>query len=153
MQTRLEDFESIQQQFEEHLTAINETTSEIQALFDYLHQIEIKVDKVVQRLDAMQLSQSQPEAKLGSFSLTQLEKQIFLALYTEETPLSYKEIAIKAQLPESLIPECISALVDKGIPFQRVFYHDRLFLKIESRFKELQAKHNLINVSLESFIE
>ena len=33
MQTRLDDFPELKQQFEEHLSAINENTTEIQALF------------------------------------------------------------------------------------------------------------------------
>ena len=33
---------NLQQALEEHLTAINENTTEIQALFDYLHELEIK---------------------------------------------------------------------------------------------------------------
>ncbi len=150
MQTRLDDFPELKQQFEEHLFAINENTTEIQALFDYLHEIEQKLDRLAQRVDQMQLS---PQPALSkNFALTQTEKEIFLALYTEESPLCFQEISVKTGLPASLIPDCISALVNKGIPFIRTFYGDKLFLKLDSRFKELQAKENILNVSLESFM-
>lgn len=150
MQTRLDDFPELKQQFEEHLSAINENTTEIQALFDYLHEIDQKLDKLVQRVDSMQLSQPPPLPK--TLALTSLERQVFVALYTEESPLSFQEIAVKTGLPASLVPDCISSLVNKGVPFARTFYGDKLFLKLDLRFKELQAKENIINLSLESFM-
>ncbi len=151
MQTRLDDFPELRQQFEEHLSAINENTSEIQALFDYLHEIEQKLEQLASRVDQIQLSQSPAVSR--NFALTQMEKEVFLALYTEESPLCFQEIAVKSGLPAALIPDCISSLVSKGIPFIRTFYGDKLFLKLDSRFKELQAKENMVNVSLQSFLE
>lgn len=147
------DFIKVRQQLEEHLTAINENTSEIQALFDYLQDIETKIDRLTQRLDQLQLGQEKQVEKKMITSLNQIEKKVFLALYTEEIPVSHKEIAVKANLPLALIPECISSLCDKGVPFQRSFYNDTLFLKLDPRFKEAQAKENLVNLSLQSFID
>ena len=147
------DFIKVRQQLEEHLSAINENTSEIQALFDYLQDIETKMDRLAQRLDQLQLGQENQVEKKMITSLNQIEKKVFLALYTEETPVSYKEIAVKANLPLALIPECISSLCDKRIPFQRSFYNDTLFLKLDPQFKEAQARENLINLSLQSFME
>jgi len=150
MQTRLDDFPEVQQQFEEHLSAINENTYEIQSLFDYVHEVEQKLDRLCQRVEQMQLMQPPPAPK--TLALTQMEKQVFLALYTEETPLCFKEIAVKTGLPASLVPDCISSLVNKGVPFIRLFYGDKFFLRLDPQFKELQAKNNIINLSLQNFI-
>ncbi len=151
-QTKLTDeFEEIRQQLDEHLSTINENTSEVQALFDYLKEIDTKLDKLSQRVE--QVEQSNRVVEKKSISLTQIERQTFIALYTEESPLSYPEIAVKANLPLSLVPECISSLIEKGVPFIRSFYGDKLFLKIDQKFKDLQAKENMINLSLRAFIE
>ena len=61
-------------------------------------------------------------------------------------------IAVKADVPKSLIADCISSMVEKGINFVRSFYNDKLFLKLDPQFKEEQAKQNTINLSLHSFI-
>ena len=45
------EFHQVKQALEEHLNSINENTTEIQALFDYLQEMEIKVEKMSQRLD------------------------------------------------------------------------------------------------------
>ncbi len=145
-------FELIKQAFEEHLSAINENTSEIQGLFDYLHEVEMKMDKLTSRLDHLQLSQDSKDT-FEIAPLTQLERKVFLALYTEDTPLSYQELSIKTELPLSLVPECVSSLVGKGVPFRRSFVNSKLFLSLDPSFKEMQAKENLVNLSLESFLE
>ncbi len=147
------EFKLIRQALEEHLSSINENTSEIQAMFDYLQETDLKVDKLSQRLENLQLSLGKPIEKPTISPLNQLEKKVFLILYTEETPLSYEEICAKAEIPLSTIPECISSIIDKGIPLLRSLVNDRLFFKLSPSFKELQAKDNLINLSLQSFIE
>lgn len=143
----------IKKVLDEHLSAINGNTTEIQALFDYLQELETKNENLTKRLEELQLSQGQIIEKPIISPLNKVERKIFLILYTEEIPLSYKEIAIKAELPLALVPECISTLINKGIPFKRSLYNDKLFLKLDPEFKELQAKENLVNLNLQSFME
>ena len=147
------DFKEVRDALEEHLTAINENTSEIQAMFDYLKEMEIKIDKLSQRLDNMQLNLGHPLEKPFVKPLDQLEKNVFLVLYTEEMPLSYEEISTKGRVALSSVPDCVSSLIDKGVPLLRSMVNGQLFFKISPSFKELQAKENLVNLSLMSFIE
>ena len=49
--------------------------------------------------------------------------------------------------------KCVSSLAGKGIPLVRSHFNDKMFVKLEPEFKEIQAKQNLINLSLESFME
>ncbi len=147
------EFSNVRFALEEHLTAINENTSEIQSLFDYLQEMENKIEKLSQRLDMFQLENA--ETPLEDPTITPLnhtEKKVFLTLYTEELPLSYPELSAKARLPLSIIPETVANLASKGIPLLRSFVNNQLFVKISPTFKEKQAKENLINLSLESFM-
>lgn len=138
---------------EEHLAAINDNTAEVQALFDYLQELEIKLEKISQRLDQTQLSLGIPKPKISIAPLNQMERKVFLVLYTGENLLTYQEIAVKAELSVSVVPECISSLIQKGIPFRRSFFENQLFVGLEPGFKELQAKENIVNLSLQSFME
>lgn len=150
MQTTLPDqFETIQQQLEEYRESINENTFEVQSLFDYLREIDMKLERLSQRIDHLQLAREAPL----SISLNDMEKNIFLALYTEAIPLSFREIAVKANVPLSMVPECISSLVEKGLTFVRSFYNNKLFIQLDPKWKELQAKENVINLSLQNFID
>lgn len=148
-----EDLQKIIHSLEEHLTSINDNTVEIQALFDYIQEMESKMDRLSQRLDQLQLNEPKQDAKQGIMPLTQIETKVFLVLYTEASPVTFQEIANKSQLPLSFIPECISSLVQKGIPMQRSHCHNQLLFKLDQQFKELQAKENVVNLSLQSFLE
>ena len=147
------ELEKVRQALEEHLSSINENTSEIQGVFDYLNGIEVKMDKLSQRLDQLQLNSSEcEEQKLNITPLNQIERKIFLTLYTEEIPMSYREICLRSGLPLSVITECVSSLSSKGIPILRSFCNNQLFVKISPSFKDRQAKENLVNLSLQSFM-
>ncbi len=137
---------------EEHRSAINENTEEIQTLFDFLTEIEIKIEKVSQRLDRFQLSIGQPMEKIQVAPLTHLEQKVFLVFYTEEMPLSQKEIVDKSGCSADFVRECISSLIKKGIPLQRSFFNEQVFIRLDPQFKELQAKENIINLSLQNFL-
>ena len=147
------EFKQVRQDLEEHLSAINENTLEIQALLDYLQEMETKLDRLSQRLDQFQLNDHQDSRKVFITPLDKLEKKLFLVLYTEEEALTYRELALKANLSPSLAPEAISSLVQKGIPLHRSSFNNHLFFKLDPRFKELQAKENIVNLSLQSFID
>ena len=75
------EFNFIRKQLEDHLFAINENTSEIQALLDYLREVEVKVEKVSQRMDLLQLQDNRHNCKPAVEPLTQIEKKIFLTSY------------------------------------------------------------------------
>src|SRR3989338_3582551 len=99
------DIQDIRHALEEHLGAINGNTEEIQSLFDYLSEVELKFDKLSLRLDRFQLSLGQPCEKPQILPLTQLEKKIFLVLYTEDSPLSQKEIVERSALSADFVRE------------------------------------------------
>src|SRR3989344_753287 len=148
------EIEKIKQALDEQVAAINDNSSEIQALFDYLREIEVKLDKAVQRLDTMQLTHDEKMGEKRLITpLNKMEMKLFLVLYTEEMPMTFIEIAKKAELAFALVPEYISSLVSKGIPLHRTFVNNQLFLKLDTAFKEVQAKENVVNLALTSFWE
>jgi len=151
MNTKIKtNFEEVRTNLEEHLSAINENSSEIQALFDYLQEMDVKMDKLNARLDQVQIIQGEC-SKENVEPLDNVEKQIFLVLYTEEMALSVKELAEKAKVPFELVQNYITSLSRKGIPLIRSMFNKQIFVQLEQKFKERQAKENLINLSLDSF--
>ncbi|MEK6828081.1 MAG: hypothetical protein AABX78_01910, partial [Nanoarchaeota archaeon] len=49
------EFIKIKQEFEEHLQAINENTNEISANYEYICELESKLDKLSERVDQIQM--------------------------------------------------------------------------------------------------
>jgi hypothetical protein len=147
----ISSFNKIRTQLEEHLSSINENSSEIQALFDFLQHLETKIDKVTGRLDKLQLEKNMTEEKKDIKSLNTLEKQVFLLLYMEDVALNYKDIGLKTNLPSPVVHDCVNSLARKGVPIIRSFFNNQQFVQMDKKFKEKQAKENIINISLDSF--
>jgi len=142
----------IKEEIDDHLTAINDNTQEIQSNFAFLLELDSKIDKVSQRLDKIDLLLSEEPQKIEVKPLNYPEKQVFCVLYTEEAPLTYEDIANKTDLSPALIREHISTLIEKGIPLIKSYYQGRPFLKLDPSFKEIQAKENLVNLSLTTYV-
>ena len=142
----------IRQNLSEHLSAINENTSELQSFFDYLQELDQKIEKISQRIDHLQLQNNFPQEKPFITPLNSTEKKIFLTLYTEEEPLNCLEISQKSGVPLSIIREQTASLYKKGIPLVRLFKDNSTTYRLDSQFKEWQAKNNIVPLSLNSFI-
>lgn len=143
-------------EFEEHLQAINENTSEIQSNYEYLSDIDNKMDKLAERLDKIQLFlQSntnffvESDKAFNVKPLTRTEKEIFMVVYALENEtgvVSYRDISLKTGLTESLISNYIATLIEKGIPIRKKYINSCPFLKLDEDFKTLQAKENFLMI-------
>lgn len=142
----------IKEEIDEQLIAINENTQEIQSNFSFLLELDTKIDRLSQRLDKIELLLAEEPQKIELKPLNYPEKQVFCVLYTEEAPLTYEDIANNTGLSAALVREHISALIEKGIPLIKSYYQGRPFLKLDPSFKEIQAKENLVNLSLTTYV-
>lgn len=143
----------LREELDEHLSAINENTDEIQANYSYIHEVDNKIEQLANRLDRIEMLLDGQHKQLPIQPLTYTEKQVFLALYTEEVPLNHTDIAKRTGYSEPLVKQYTNALVEKGIPILKSYFNNISFLKLDPEFKELQAKENILNLSLKSFVE
>ena len=134
---------------EEHLSAINGNSNEIQALFDYLQDMDSKIDVLNSRLDSMQIDSEKniPEIQ----PLNHAERQVFVVLYTAAGYLGYSEISTRCGMPASCVQEHLRSLTMKGIPITRTLSDKEILVQIDVKFKEKQAKENVVNLSLDTF--
>ena len=144
------DLKNIISSLEDHLQSINDNSAEIQSLFDYLQELELKMDRLSTRLDEVQI-QHEHLIKKDVQPLNHLEKQIFLVLYTDEFAMTVKDICEKTKLPSSVVQERINTIISKGVPLVRSYVDKQVYIQIDGQFKERQAKENLVNLSLDSF--
>jgi len=144
----------IQEEFEDHLQAINENTSEIQSNYEYLCDLDRKVTKLNERMDEIFIVLSKltgkklkKAAKYEDIDpLTTMEKNVFLNLYTEDQPLTYSELAKKMNMPISLARQYVTNLLEKGIPIQKKYLQQRPYIYLDPKFRNLQAKKNILKI-------
>ena len=137
------DIEQVREELDEHLDAINSNTRELQASFDYVAEVEAKVDKLSEKLDTiMRMLEQQPREHLNI-----REQEVFLILYQLEQFMSYQEIGQRLMLPQNTIQLLVDALIAKGIPILKRHEGSQVKIQIDPSFREQQTKENLLNIN------
>ncbi|MBW2975025.1 hypothetical protein KY366_04880 [Candidatus Woesearchaeota archaeon] len=150
-----EAFSQVRDEFEDHLTAVNENTNEIQANYELISNLDQKLNKLAERLDSIELFlqrqgmeiEEKPDFK--PIKLTKREQEIFLILYTSEEvkgSVTYLDIARKVCLPEDIVSSYISNMIRKGIPITKRYIANEAHLNLNPKFKAQQAKENILQI-------
>mgnify|MGYP001546229926 CR=1 FL=1 len=109
------------------------------------------METIIQRIQKVEMCLMGETVKEELKPLNHDEKKVFLTIYTESSPLTYDDIALKVNISPGHVKELLTQLIKKGIPVTKTFYKEKCFVRLEQMFKEKQAKENLINLSLTSF--
>ncbi len=149
-------FEQVKEQFEDHLEAINENTNEIQSNFEYLCELDRKIDKLSEKIEELNMlirQQRGENTEKKTFTLkplTKKEKEVFYAIYvlTEQRRYTtYKDIARRVCYSENLVASYVTSLIEKGVPLLKKYSKKTAYLTLDSEFRELQAKENIVGVN------
>ena len=150
-----ESFSQIRDEFEDHLTAVNENTNEIQANYELVCNIDQKMNKLAERLDKIELflqkqgMEIDEKEQFKPIRLSKREQEIFLILYTLEEikgSVSYLDIAKKLCLTEDIVASYISNMLQKGVPITKKYVANEAHLTLNQKFKALQAKENILQI-------
>ncbi|MBI2652717.1 hypothetical protein HYX00_04595 [Candidatus Woesearchaeota archaeon] len=155
------EFTKIKHEFEEHLQAINENSNEIAANYEYICEIESKLDKLSERVDHIQMylesNSNIAIAKRNNFDVKRLnrrEQEVFLVIYTleeEKGSITYEDIAKKLTISEQLAGNYVTSIIEKGVPILKRYINSKPYLRLDPEFKTLQAKENILQLSLQEF--
>lgn len=150
-----EAFSQVRDEFEDHLTAINENTNEIQANYELVSNMDQKLNKLAERLDKLEIflqKQGMEVEEKETFNLVKLskrEQEIFLMLYTLEEvkgSVTYLDIARRVCLPEDIISAYIANIIQKGVPIRKKYLSNEAHLSLDPKFKAVQAKENILKI-------
>jgi hypothetical protein len=143
---------SFREELDDHRTAINENTNEIQTTHEYLEALNNKLDNFSARLDELTLIiKGKKDEKTFKFSpLTKREKEVFQAFFhlSEFAPyVTYREIARNLCISEGLVAQYITNMIEKGIPVKKKYYEGKVYFKLEREFRDLQIKKNVLKLN------
>ena len=147
-------FAKIREELEEHLQSINENTAEIGQNHQYSCELETKMDLLSERLDHMELFLKQmgygsAQASFHVQPLTNDEKRVFVALYAIEEDkghATYADISSALLMDLQLVAGYATALMEKGVPLVKRYVNNVAYLKLDSDFKQLQTKENILGI-------
>ncbi len=146
----------VKDELNQYLVDINENTTEIQANFEFLCDINGKIDKLCERLEKLELFLNKTVGfeinstkEFSPKKLTKKEQEIFLYLYTLEEKkgtVTYRDIARSAGLSEELVSSYMTNLIEKHVPVVKHYVHGVPHFRLDKRFKQQQAKKNILGL-------
>ena len=139
-------FKEVKLELEDHLQTINHSTREIQSIYDYLSELDAKIDKVNERIDEIQMFLNPDIEDKSNISLTNREQEVFMVLYSEESVV-LKDIARKLGFTEEMVNKYVYNLISKGVPVLRTFVDNSVCFSLDLKFKDIQAKRNILNIN------
>ena len=150
-----EDLKSVKNELDEHLEALNENTSEIQTGYECMNEINGRLEKLAERVEAMEIflqkytNFNTVERVFEVKPLTKTEQNVFLVIYAledEKGLVSCADIAKKTGLPGYVVNEYIARLVEKGIPLLKKYLNNIPYIRLNPEFKSVQAKENILMI-------
>lgn len=143
-------FSAVREEMNDHLDSINASTVELQDHSAGLADLEVKFEKLKEQMDNIQIMLSNILAEKKQFKLSESEQSVFMVLYAvEQTPLSYADISMRTGLTELTVKAHVFSMINKGIPIIERQIDGQSFFRLDKKFKELQAKENVLNIENE----
>ena len=159
-----DELSRINEELTDHLNSVNQNTGEIQLNHDSAIELDAKINKLNEKMAQIlltleELTKKQIDFKDEKITLKPLsnnERKIFLTLYTSEQALSYNQLSQKTSFSDSLVADFIKGMIKKGIPLVKEYINGEARVSLDTEFKELQAKENLLTIKqkkLNSFMD
>jgi len=147
-------FNKLKAEMTDHLEAINENTNEINSNQSYLAHLETMMMKLTERLDDIELKLTEvtgekkyTEDDFKNIILSKKEQEIFKMLYENTGDLlNYNKIGRALGLTQELVRKHVSSIINKGIPIIKKYFDNNVYLVLDSDFRNLQAKKNIVKV-------
>ena len=143
---------TMQEALTEYREVINENTSEIQSNYEFLCEVDNKIEKLAERLDELFLmvGKSVTPKKFSVKQLTAKEKRVFLAAYSliEESGMStsYKALSVRLSMSQGQLASYLTSLMAKGIPVKKKFVSGNVLVSLDEDFRREQAQKNIIGL-------
>ena len=132
---------AIREEFNEHLLAINENTNEIQSNYEFLCELDGKIERLTERIDRIQylLEGKRAEERHTISPLNGQEQAIVDALQGASATLTYEELSSRSGQPLPVVRSYISHLIAKGVPVMKKYAHNEVFLFLDPAFKQARG--------------
>ncbi len=141
-------FEAVKKEMDNHLDSINKNTDEIQHVYDYLSELEAKMNKLSERMEKVEMmnNPSHAEPLSCNVKLNRREQEVFMVLYASDDKVTTDEIARKLGFSDEMVINYLYNLIAKGVPIRKECIGNRMVLSLNKKFENLQAKKNILDI-------
>jgi len=149
-QTTLTSFlSSLKEELNDHLETINANTTEIQTNYEYLCELDSKIEKLTEKIDEIMLFIGmRKELQVNkNIKLTLREQEVFWVLFLHKSGIGVKELGKRLGLTEYLAKNYIESLASKGIIILKKETAGTVFVCLDPSFRAMQERDSVILVS------
>ena len=139
-------FLAVREEMDDHRDAINANTNELQQNYEYMMQIESKIEKLSERIDEIFLMMQGGAKRI---MLSKEEQSVFLHLYTLEDFGNIDDIAKKLCMTVSAVDECIRGMVSKGVDLTTSYRDRTCFVRLDPEFRESHARNSVVEITVQ----
>ena len=140
-------FSAVKEELSVHLDTINQNTSEVQNIYDYLAEIDTKIEKLNERIDELQMYVN-PASDDFQFNveLTHREQEVFVVLYSDQKKVSAKDVARRLGFSDEMVNRYVYNIISKGVPILKQFVEGEVFLYLDLKFRDLQTRKGVVHI-------
>ena len=137
----------IRDELDDHLDTINQNTEELSSAYQYIAELEGKIEKLSERLDEITYSGAAQELIGGmEIDLSLKEQEIFSCLYHYPQGLTVEQVTRLTGFTQPVINTVIDTLGEKGVPVHKHITGLGKSFQLEHKFRDLQARKQLVTV-------
>lgn len=126
----------VREELDEHLDALNQNTSEIATVQEYVSEIDLKIEKLTERIDALQaLMLAQTPASKNALKLNSKEQDVLQVLQASGEPMISTEIGKLCGLTPDMAAQTLYCLKQKGVHILAQNMNDQTYYALDLRFK------------------
>lgn len=129
-----------------HLDSINQNTNEIQTCYEYLTELDSKIEKINSRLDSFELFLNPETNYPENIKLSLREQEVFMILYAVEEPSTAIDISRRLGFTVEMVERYVNNIIKKGVPILKNFTNGQVFFSLDLKFKDVQARKNILNI-------
>ncbi len=140
-------FKKIKEELNSYLDTINQNTNEIQSNYEFLIELDRKVETLSDRIDELTMLVNPKKAFNNyKFDLTLREQEVFLVLYAVNKKMSAAAIAKRLGLTLNKVNTYLYSLINKNVPIEKEYHNKKLFFYLDETFRSIQARQNIIKI-------
>ncbi len=140
----LQDSAALRDELDAHLDGINENTAELAAVQEYVGELDMRLEKLAERIDALQaliLSQTTTGAT-RSVRLSSKEREVLQALLAEGVPRTSREIGRRIGLTADMVAQALYCMGQKGVPVLTQTVAGEGVYALDPRFRQAQQERD-----------
>ena len=128
----------LREELDEHLDAINRNTEEVTETHEDIAELEVRLEKLAERIDALQALLLSQTPSVKSVRLTPKEEEMLKILLEAKEPLTSLLLGKMAGLTADAAAQTLYCLKQKGVPLLATTVDEQTFYALEAQFRDLQ---------------